>query len=80
MITHIQSAPRNDDNYIKPGDVYELFYHDNKKWVSLGKKVTNTTVLQYNNVPKNVLLWLHNHSGGSEEHIFTYRNNEAVWW
>lgn len=79
-ITEIQFALRNDDNYIKPGDLYELFYHDNQGWVSLGKQEADTIYVKYKNVPENALLWLHNHSGGNEERIFTYEDNEALWW
>lgn len=36
--------PRNDDNFVRIGDVYELFYHGGKDgWISLGqKKATDT--------------------------------------
>ena len=31
--------PRNDDNFVRIGDVYELFYHGGKDgWISLGQK------------------------------------------
>jgi hypothetical protein len=36
--------------------------------------------LKYRDVPAGALLWLHNHSGGREERIFTYENGKQVWW
>ena len=39
LINKILCIPRNDDNFIRPGDTYELFYWGkNKKWISLGKQ------------------------------------------
>jgi hypothetical protein len=79
-ISQIHYAVRNDDNYIKPGNVYELYYHDWHGWVSLGKKQAETSCLDFDNVPKNALLLLHNHSGGTEERIFTYDYLKQYWW
>jgi hypothetical protein len=80
VISKIVYAPRNDDNYVKKGDLYELFYHDGKEWVSLGRKQSDTFFLKYSNAPMNALFLLHDHSGGVEERIFTYENGEQVWW
>jgi len=79
-LSKVMFAPRNDDNYIKENSVYELFYQDKIRWVSLGKKRAETTSLKYDNVPENALLWLRNHTEGKEERIFTFKNNEIFWW
>lgn len=79
-ISEIIFAPRNDDNHIKPNNTYELFYHDDKKWNSLGKQQAIETALEYNNVPQNALLWLRNHTEGKEERIFTHKDNKITWW
>jgi len=71
--------PRNDMNAIQPGDEYELLYW-NGGWKSLGRKIADSTTLQYDNVPYNALFWLKNHSSGREERIFTYENGKQVWW
>lgn len=69
--------PRNDDNFIRVGDVYELFYHGGSKgWISLGCKVAATTCLEYDNVPANALLHLRNRTRGEEEHIFYMKNGK----
>ena len=70
----------NDDNYIRPGDLYELLYWDEKGWVSLGKQVAKTFTLTYKNAPTNALFILHNHSRGKEERIFSYENGVQKWW
>jgi hypothetical protein len=36
-IAKVVYIPKNDDNCIRDGELYELFYWDNK-WVSLGKQ------------------------------------------
>ena len=72
-------CPRNDDNEISPGDIYELLYWDND-WKSLGKKKAENYQLAFENVPKNALLWLRNKTKGREERPFTYDNNTQIWW
>ena len=79
-ITRIVMYPFNDDNYIVIGDTYELFYNDNGRWVSLGKKLAKENKLVYRNVPANALLLLHNLTKGKEERIFTYESTRQVWW
>ncbi len=78
-ITSFGFCPRNDDNDISPGDIYELFYWD-WEWKSLGTKKADTYELVYENVPENALLWLRNRSRGKEERPFTYENNRQIWW
>lgn len=72
-IDSITYCPRNRDNYVRPGNLYELFYWSVKdcKWVSLGKQKTQTDVLHYR-IPKGALLYLKNHTGGKDERIFEY--------
>ena len=79
LISKIVYAPRNDDNYINKGNLYELFYWNNE-WKSLGKKVATDQILIYEGVPSNCLLFLKNHTKGREERIFTYENGRQVWW
>lgn len=79
-VSRIICLPRNDGNGIYPGDVYELFYHDLDGWQSLGRQTATGYSLHYNNVPQGALLWLHNHTTGIEERIFTYENGEIRFW
>lgn len=77
-ISKVVYAPRNDNNYIDRGNLYELFYWDNE-WKSLGEKVATDQILVYDRVPANSLLFLKNHTKGIEERIFTYENGEQIW-
>lgn len=71
--------PKNDGNFIIPGNSYELFFYD-RKWISLGVKQASDFSLTYDSVPRNSLLYLKNKSQGKEERIFTYDNNCQNWW
>jgi hypothetical protein len=78
-ISKIRYLPRNDDNNIAPGQLYELFYWD-KGWVSLGRQQAADYVLYYDSAPLNALFLLRNLSKGKEERIFTYENDKQIWW
>lgn len=79
-ISKIRYMPRNDDNNISPGNVYELFYRDLDSWISLGKKTAHDYFINFKNVPSNALYWLHNHTKGIEERIFTIENEKIEFW
>ena len=78
-ITAVEYCLENDGNFIERGDHYELFYYD-MDWKSLGSRIADTYYLNYDNVPKNALLWLRNHTKGKEERIFTYEDDKQIWW
>jgi len=72
--------PRNDDNFIRKGEEYELFFWD-KQWITLGKQIGGKKqYLEYDKVPNYALFWLRNITKGQEERIFTYENGKQVWW
>lgn len=81
QISKLVYLPRNDDNFIRDGELYELFYWDNG-WYSLGRQTGNkqTYSLTYKNVPTNALFLLRNLTKGHEERIFTYEDGKQVWW
>lgn len=72
--------PRNDDNFVVPGEEYELFYYKEVGWQSLGAMTADSGELVYENVPQNALYLLKNRTKGKEERIFTYENGRQVWW
>jgi hypothetical protein len=80
-IGRIAYLRRNDGNCICNGELYELFYWDNK-WISLGQQIgsNKTYRLTYHNVPTNALMLLRDITKGHEDRIFTYENGEQVWW
>lgn len=72
--------PRNDDNFIRIGDEYELFYHGGKEgWVSLGRKTATEPWLIYDNMPKGALFHLHCLTRGEEEQVFQIENGVQVF-
>ena len=79
-IDRIVYLPRNDGNCVEIGDEYELLYWGNNKWQSMGRKIADYIALTYEDCPTNALFLLRNHTKGKEERIFTYENNEQVWW
>lgn len=79
-IEKIVYTPRSYDNYIRPGDEYELFYCAKKeRWESLGRQVSKADSLAYKNVPANALLLLKNYSRGVQERIFNYERGIQYW-
>ncbi|MDD3038299.1 transglutaminase domain-containing protein [Bacteroides sp.] len=79
-IEKILYTPRSYDNYIRPGDEYELFYCTKRnRWKSLGKQISKADSLAYKNVPANTLLLLKNHSRGIQERIFKYEKGIQYW-
>jgi len=79
-IKKIQLIPRNDDNFIRIGDEYELFYHIGKGWgwKSLGKKIATTNNISFY-APDNSVLWLKDNSRGNEEQLFYYKNGKQIF-
>jgi hypothetical protein len=77
-VQEIRYVFRNDDNNIRIGDTYELFYWD-KQWYSLGKQTAEKGWLKYEKAPTGALLWLHNHTRGKEERPFVYVGGEQIF-
>lgn len=78
-VGRIVYTPRNRDNYIRPGDVFELFYCDGV-WKSLGIiKDRDADSLLFKNVPYGALLYLRNHTRGVQERAFVYEDGEQQW-
>lgn len=78
MIDIITYTPRNRDNYVRPGDLFELFYCDGE-WKSAGMKRAQSDSIVYKDIPENALLYLRNHSRGVDERIFVYENGIQLW-
>lgn len=70
-VSEIEWVPRNDDNFIRHGDVYSLLYHDGKNgWKTAGRQVGRDSVMIFRDVPSNALLRLHDETRGREENVF----------
>lgn len=78
QVDRITYTPRNRDNYIRPGDLFELFYCDGH-WKSAGTIRATADSLVYHDIPKNALLLIRNQTRGVEERMFVYENGQQVW-
>ena len=76
-ISKVMYVPRNFDNFIRKGDVYELFYTQGDRWVSAGRKTADSDELHFS-VPKGALLYLKDYTRGSQERIFEYNKPESL--
>jgi len=80
LINKILCIPRNNDNFIRPGDTYELFYWgEDKKWSLLGKQKAKGVYLEYKKIPRNALLFLHDKMRGKEEEVFFIKNGKQFF-
>jgi hypothetical protein len=79
-VSHIRFWFRNDDNTIRPGDVYELYYWGENQWMSMGQQFATDTIIVYNQAPSRTIYWLRDLTRGREERPFTYENETQVWW
>ncbi len=71
--------PRNDDNFIEPGDHYELFYQNGPDgWKSLGQQIASSKEL-YFTVPHGAIFWLRNLTKGHEEQLFFIQEGKQVF-
>lgn len=78
-ITQAICVPRNDDNFIRIGDEYELFYFDKERgWVPLLREIANDTFIKCR-VPSNALFLLKDIVRGKEEQIFIFRNHKQIY-
>lgn len=76
-------VPRSDDNDICPGNEYELLWWDrtSHQWASAGRRTATDNVLHYDSIPSGALLWLRNHTRGTDERPFLIDESGHVeWW
>ena len=80
-VSAIRFLIRNDDNGIRRGHEYELFYASDGKWLSAGRQIAPADdEIKFAGVPAGALLWLHDHTGGREERIFEVTDNNKIIW
>lgn len=78
-IKQVVYVPHNDENFITPGDQYELFYQNGKEgWKSLGIQSSDSGVLHFQ-VPPGALFWLKNNTQGVEGQVFFSRNGKQIF-
>ncbi len=79
-LTGLRYCPRSDTNFILQGDRYELLYWQDSDWETAGIQTAAEDSLVYHAVPSGTLYLLKNLTKGKEQRIFTYENNEQIWW
>lgn len=68
----------NDDNFVLPGQEYELLYFERSGWKSLGRKISDDFSIEFD-APENAVLLLKNHTKGKEEQIFIFRGGKQLF-
>lgn len=80
-ISKIRFIIRNDDNGIRKGHEYELFYASDSCWKSLGRRTaTRDDGILYTGLPGKALFWLRDYTKGHEERIFEISDGGNVVW
>ena len=71
---------RGDGNDICPGQVYELYYWDDGKWVFHDRKTADRVYLDFEDVPSDALYYIKCITTGEQNRIFLYENGEQIWY
>lgn len=66
----------NDDNFVMPGEEYELMYFSGDGWQSAGRKTATGLSIDFD-VPKNAALWLRNRTKGREEQVCYWEGRQV---
>lgn len=78
-IQQVAYVPHNDENFITPGDQYELFYQNGREgWKSLGIQSSDSGVLHFQ-IPHGGLFWLKNNTQGVEGQVFFSLNGKQIF-
>lgn len=78
-INYIFYLPHHDDNFVVPGQEYELLYFSGREgWKSAGKKVSDGFSIDFE-APAGAVLWLRNLTKGREEQIFIWHDSRQLF-
>lgn len=71
--------PRTTDNFVWPGQDYELYYLDGANgWKSAGRKTAKDHFIDFQ-APSNAVYILRNHTKGTEEQVFIYSHGTQLF-
>lgn len=69
------------DNYnVWPGHEYELFYFQDKQWISAGVKPATAHSVTFNDVPANGLYQIKDKTDGTTGYAFTWEKGRVRFW
>ncbi len=71
---------RGDGNDICPGQVYELYYWDEGRWVLHNRQTASRVYLDFKDVPAGALYYIKCITTGEQNRIFFYENGEQIWY
>lgn len=71
---------RGDGNDICPGQVYELYYWDEGRWVLHDRQTASRVYLDFKDVPAGALYYIKCITTGEQNRIFFYENGEQIWY
>lgn len=77
-ISKIVYSPRNGDNYVRPGNEYELLYSDGT-WKSAGTVTAVSDSVVFDGVPAGTLYLLRNLTEGVQERAFSYKDGRQLF-
>lgn len=79
-IDRLNYTPRNDDNFIRVGDTYEIGYNKGYEgWKYIARQKAEKDTLVFDNIPKGALLHLRNLTRGNEEKVFYINNGKQTF-
>lgn len=78
-IGKIVYTPRNRDNFVRKGDLYELWVCREGKWRPFARQTATSDSLLFKDVPKHALLLLRDLSRGEAERLFEYKDGKQVY-
>jgi hypothetical protein len=79
-ITEIHYMPRNDGDGINKGNVYELYYWENKHWQLLGRQTATEYDKLSCQLPSNALFYINNKTMKKEDYCaFIIQNGIQKW-
>ena len=79
-IGKIVYTPRNRDNFVRKGDLYELLVCRQGEWLSYGTQVAQSDSVVFKGVPRHALLLLRDLSRGEAERLFEYKDGKQRFW
>lgn len=81
QVEKILFIPRNDDNNITIGHLYQLDYYNKKGNVEIGgRTIAKERKIKFEGIPTNALYILHDLTKGKEERVFTYKDGKISWY
>lgn len=77
-IDEVLCIPRNDDNFIRIGDKYNVYYFSDTGWLLLKTIIPKFPFLEVE-IPANSLIYVKNLTRGNEEQVFFMRDGKQVF-